>query len=557
MNISNLKERVSKKLDTQFYNILDKILIVLIFISVLIFILWPIMSVIKESFFKNGSFTLDLYKNIFMDNRKIIKNSLFISIVCTIITTILSTCISIYISFSNKKVKKVILIILMLTMISPPFVSSLSYITLFGRRGLITHKLLNLTLNTYGWQGIVIMESLSFIPLSTLIMIGIINGIDTRVIDASLDLGASISETIIKIVIPLMKPAIVVCALLVFVRSLSDFGTPMIIGGSFTVLATEVYTNVISNGNFKVAAVMSVLILIPALVAFIFYRIYMKDTNVFSKEKGQLFKEGSRYKLKGSMKFIFSFVTYLFVIIMLLQYTAIFIQAITKFKYGKIYLTLDNIKSMAEYSMGSFGRSIIYSLIVAVVGSFLGVIISYFVDRRKIIGMKYIDFIATLPYIVPGTFFGIGYILAFNKYPLELTGTSFIVIVNCIFKQLPMTTKMGSAVLTQVDQEIEQASKDLGASNIVVIKDIILPMLKPAFISGFINNFTATMTTIGSIIFLIYPGEKVATVEMFNSIQSGEYGVGAAMATFIIIITLTINILFSKRLLGGKNVFQS
>ncbi|NFL50488.1 ABC transporter permease subunit, partial [Clostridium botulinum] len=95
---------------------------------------------------------------------------------------------------------------------------------------------------------------------------------------------------------------------------------------------------------------------------------------------------------------------------------------------------------------------------------------------------------------------------------------------------------------------------DLGAPNIFIVKDIILPMLKPAFLVGFINNFTSTMTTIGAIIFLIYPGQKVATVEMFDAIQSGEYGVGSAMASLIIITTLIINILFTKLIIGGNYV---
>lgn len=239
---------------------------------------------------------------------------------------------------------------------------------------------------------------------------------------------------------------------------------------------------------------------------------------------------------------------------MVLQYTSIFLSAITKYNFNKMYFTLDNIRRVYEYNLSSFGRSIIYSLITGLIGSLIGIFICYYVDRRKVIGGEFIDFISTLPYIIPGTFFGIGYIFAFNKYPLEFTGTAFIVIANCIFKQIPMTTKVSSAVLSGIDSQIEEAAKDLGAPNIFIIKDIILPMLKPAFLVGFINNFTSTMTTIGAIIFLIYPGQKVATVEMFDAIQSGEYGVGSVMASLIIIITLIINILFTKFIIGGKDV---
>ncbi|AJD26291.1 iron ABC transporter permease [Clostridium botulinum] len=552
--MNSKKLRVSNKLDTQFYNILDKFLIILIILLVLLFIFWPIMCVIKESFLKDGNFTLNLYKDIFKNNKKLIYNSVFVSCMCTIFTTLISTSIAFYVSFSSSRIRKIITVTLMLTMISPPFVSSLAYINLFGRRGFITHGILKLTLNTYGWQGIVIMETLGLVSMTSLLLIGIIGGIDKNFIDASLDLGAGFNYTLIRIVLSLIKPGIIVSALLAFVRSLSDFGTPMIIGGSFQVLATEVYMNIIANGNFGMAAAMSVLILIPSLIAFLIYRFYMSNFEIFSKDSKKLFSEGYEYKIKGVLAIILKVITYLFLLVMIMQYISIFLSAITNYKFNKMFFTLDNIKRIYDYNLSSFGRSIVYSLITGLIGSLLGILISYYVDRRKVIGGELIDFISTLPYIIPGTFLGIGYIFAFNKYPLELTGTAFIVITNCIFKQIPMTTKMSSAVLSGIDLQTEEAAKDLGAPNIFIIKDIILPMLKPAFLVGFINNFTSTMTTIGAIIFLIYPGQKVATVEMFDAIQSGEYGVGSAMASLIIIITLIINILFTKFIIGGKYV---
>ncbi|WP_061316440.1 ABC transporter permease [Clostridium botulinum] len=552
--MNSKKLRVSNKLDTQFYNILDKFLIILIILLVLLFIFWPIMCVIKESFLKDGNFTLNLYKDIFKNNKKLIYNSVFVSCMCTIFTTLISTSIAFYVSFSSSRIRKIITVTLMLTMISPPFVSSLAYINLFGRRGFITHGILKLTLNTYGWQGIVIMETLGLVSMTSLLLIGIIGGIDKNFIDASLDLGAGFNYTLIRIVLSLIKPGIIVSALLAFVRSLSDFGTPMIIGGSFQVLATEVYMNIIANGNFGMAAAMSVLILIPSLIAFLIYRFYMSNFEIFSKDSKKLFSEGYEYKIKGVLAIILKVITYLFLLVMIMQYISIFLSAITNYKFNKMFFTLDNIKRIYDYNLSSFGRSIVYSLITGLIGSLLGILISYYVDRRKVIGGELIDFISTLPYIIPGTFLGIGYIFAFNKYPLELTGTAFIVITNCIFKQIPMTTKMSSAVLSGIDLQTEEAAKDLGAPNIFIIKDIILPMLKPAFLVGFINNFTSTMTTIGAIILLIYPGQKVATVEMFDAIQSGEYGVGSAMASLIIIITLIINILFTKFIIGGKYV---
>ena len=518
-----------------------------IVISILIFILWPIVSVVFKSLIVDGKFTLIEYKNLFQKNQKLITDSVMVSSLTTIITIIFSTSIAIYERYSHNKLKKFILPILFLTMISPPFVSSLAYINLFGRRGLITHKLLHLTIDPYGWHGIVMMQALSEISLSAILIIGVLQGIDKNLINASRDLGASPYETIKRVVLPSAKSGIIVAGFIAFVKSLADFGTPIIIGGNFKFLATESYLTVIGRSNLPKASAMSVLILVPAMLVFAFYRYHMKDLQLFTNTGSKTFESGETgFELKGPLNTFLGILTWFFIIVMILQYVTIFGSAITYYNGKNYVFTLKHIKLMRYGKWGSFFRSIRYSLIAGISTSFIGLLLSYYIERRRFIGSKIIDFIATLPYIIPGTFFGIGYILAFNNRPLILTGTEIIVILNCIFRQIPIASKAGSAVLTNMNPEIENAAKDLGVPKIFVIKDIILPLLKPAFLISFINTFTTTMTTVGAIIFIISPGAKVATVEMFNTLRDGDYGIGAVIANLIIISTLLINMVFSK-----------
>lgn len=549
-----IKKRVSNFLDTHFYNILDKLILFSISLLVIVFILYPVLMVIIRSFYFDGEFTLSLYKDLLTNNVKLLKNSIFVALLTGILSTFLSLAMAIYTNFSSKKIKKFLITIYMLTMISPPFVSSLSYITLFGRRGLITHDILGFTLNTYGWQGIVSMETLSFVSLNTLILIGFMGSIDKNTVDASLDLGVNFSKTVINVIIPLMRPGILVVSLLTFIRSLSDFGTPMIIGGSFNVLATEAYLNVIAYGKLEKAAAISVLIFIPSLIAFYFYHKFIEKS---SKTENSLETIGDTYGSKSGILKILKYITIFVLFTIILQYLSIFVSAFSKYSRGNMYFTIENFIRIQKYNSSSFVRSIFYSLIAAIFGSMIGFLIGYYLQIRKYKFMKFIDFVSTAPYIIPGTFFGIGYILAFNDYPIELTGTGLIVILNVLFKQLPMSTKVNNSRLSQLNPEIESAAKDLGAKDFFVLKDILIPFSKPSFMVSFINNFTATMTTVGSIIFLVYPGKKLATIEMFDAIQSGEYGVGSSIACTIIIITLIINLVFSKLLLEGKNVFTN
>lgn len=544
---SNYNKRIAKDLAIRFSDYIDKILVGLVVLSILLFILYPMISVISTSFISNGKISLEEYKNLLNPkNLYLIKNSIWIASLSSLLTISISTIIAIYIVFANSKFTKFINYSLILTMISPPFVGSLAFIMLFGRRGLITNGILGLSMNPYGWQGIVIMQTIGEISFSSIMLIGILKTIDNRLILASRDLGASSFETIKRVVLPLARPGILATLFIVFTKSLADFGTPIIIGGNYNTLATEAYLTIIGRSNFEKAAAMSVILIIPALIAFYFYRKSMKKVSSLSGGVKSTGNKENIFELSKGVKLFLGLITWLFIIIILMQYATIFLNAISNRSTGNIVFTLDYIKGFKLKSLQAFIRSIKYSLIAGFFASIIGMLLSYYTERRKIIGMRFIEFVSSLPYIIPGTFFGIGYILAFKNEPFALTGTVVIVVLNCIFRQISVGSKASSALFSNISNEIELVAKDLGTPKIMILKDIIFPLLKPAFLSSFINTFTSTMTTVGAIIFLISPGANLATVEMFNAIKNGNYGLGSVIACLIILVTFIVNILATK-----------
>lgn len=536
---------------THFYNLLDFGILAVLLSAVAVFILYPLLCIIKNSLWIEGVFTLKEYSRLFLKNGRLLTNSLFVACLSAAGSMVLATAVALKVHFAGSKIKGLLMGLLMMTMVSPPFVSALAYIQLFGRRGMITHRLLGLSINPYGWGGIVAMQSLSFVPLNALLLMGVLSKVDQSLIHASRDLGASPSHTLWNVILPLIRPAMLVCFLLSFIRSLSDFGTPMIIGGRFNVLAPEIYLQIIGYSNLPRASAMNVVILIPALVIFIFYRLLMRN-NLFSTGDGKTGELQSGFHLKGITNFLLAGLAALFYGMMLLQYGSIFLGAFTKSVRGNLRFSLEHFDQLRMYNSATLGRSIVYALIVAVAGTVFGMLLSYYIERRRIPLRNFTDFVATLPYMLPGTCFGIGYILAFNHPPLKLTGTAVIVILNMIFKQLPTTTKTASAALSQISVNMEQAAQDLGASKFHVIKDIVFPNLKNAFLVGFINNFTSAMTTVGAVIFLIHPGKKIAVFALFDAVNSGEYGLASLIATFIIIITLVVNLGLSRIIMRGR-----
>ena len=522
------------------YKIADFILICMVAILIILFILLPFFAVLKESIYSNNKFNFKYIIEIF-SKPKLIKNSIKVAFITGIITTFISTCIAIYYYIAGSKTKTVIRIILSTTIISPPFVTALSYINLFGRRGLISYHLLKLSINPYGMWGVILMQIISDFSLSSLLLMGFIISIDKSLIDSAKSLGAKTNNIIKDILLPFLIPAIKASALLTFLRSLSDFGTVAIIGGNFNVLASESYFAVISEGNVAKAAAINVVLLLPALIVFIFYQKSIKNISLSTHGLGS---GDENIEKKGYLYTIVKLIAIIFILWISIQYTSIFLSSISMMRKGKLIYTLQNIIEARVYLNKTIFRSIYYSLISAFFGSILGLIIAYYLQIRKIKIFKIIDFISTLPYIIPGTFFGLGYLMAFNKPPLYIVGTSAIVILNILFKQIPFSTKMGNASMEKINLDSLNSIRDLGGNRISELKDAIIPMSKDALSISFINAFTTSMTTIGSIIFLVSPGQKVLTIVMFDLIQSGNYNVGSVIAVLIIVICLIVNSLY-------------
>lgn len=552
---SQMKKRVRRekrafRKDNAFFSVgpgrlADKLLLCVLLIGMAVFILYPIFCMVRDSLYLRGVFSLERYRGLLQANSSLLANSLLVALFTSLLSTLFSVATAISIFACSGRRKMFLQGFLLVTMVSPPFVSSLAYIQLFGRRGLITWHLLGLSFNPYGWHGIVLMQSLSFAPLGGLFLLGMLNKVGGKLPDASRDLGASPAKTLLHVVLPLIRPAIWACLLLAFIRSLADFGTPIVIGGRFDVLASEIYLQIIGYADLGKASALNLMILIPVAILFLGYRSLLKrsDRMLHMGDSGG-FGEGESARVcpGGIIGVLVWGCSGLFFVAMGLQYLTIFAGGFIKSVKGTYSVTLDNLDQLLTYDTDTLIRSVVYGLIVGIGGTLFAMLLSYYIERRSIPLRGTVDFVATMPYMIPGICFGIGYILAFNHPPLRLTGTAAIVILNMLFKQLPNSTKICSASLSQIPVTWEEAARDAGAGRLHVLKDIILPNMNRAFVTGFIYNFTSAMTTGGAILFLINPGKKVAVFRLFDAINTGEYGVASLLSTCIILITLVVNL---------------
>lgn len=524
--------------DRRFLNQADLALRLFIAVLVLVFVLYPFLSVFLKALIKEGSFGFSEFFFLKKESH-LLTNSLKSAFLTATISTTFALSLSLLTFFITDKQKKYLNFILLLTMVSPPFIGSLTYIQLFGRNGFITKGILGLSINPYGIWGIVSVQTLGFTSATAMLLITYLDSFDGTMIEAAKSLGARTSAIIIDIIIPLIRPAIFVSFLLNFIRSMADFTSPMIIGGAFNTLATEGYLSIIAKGNSPRASAISIVLFVPSILVFIIYSYYYKQQQRASKN---LRTVEVRMK-KSGLYYLIVFLAGFFISWLLIQYLAIFSSAITDKYKGEMYFTLQNIKDAIPHVRNSFVRSIGYSLFSAFVASFLALVLSYYAFIRNFRYMKVIDFFANMPYIVPGTFFGLGYIFAFNKAPLKLTGTASIVILNLIFRQLPMSIRTVQTSMGQIEEETLASAKDLGAHNLNILKDLVFPLSASGLFLSFTNAFISSMTTVGSIIFLVYPSRKLATLVLFDLVNSGKYKVASVLSVFIILICLGASLL--------------
>jgi len=213
-------------------------------------------------------------------------------------------------------------------------------------------------------------------------------------------------------------------------------------------------------------------------------------------------------------------------------------------------LTLNHYRLVFTNTVRAITNSLVLSSIGALSATLLGLMISYLLVRQKFVGQGAMDFLGTLPYAIPGTMMGLGFVVAFNKGPLILTGTAFIIVLDYCIRRMPFGLRSGVSALKQIDVAMEEASADLGASWFMTFRKIVMPLMKPAFIAGIAFAFIRAITELTSTIFLVTPKWRVMAVDIYNLVESGALGGAAAMSSLLMAIVV-IGLVAIYRLTGA------
>lgn len=499
----------------------------------------------------------------------LLKNSLVLSCSVTVISVGLATAMSFTLNRLVFPGRRLLRLLVLLPLVNPAFVGSLSYIMLFGKRGLITYRLLGCSISPFGWQSVMFLQVMNLTTIAYLIISGSINTTNVDLEDAARNLGAGEEYILLRISLPIMAPEIAVASLLVFLASMADFSTPVAIGGNFKTLASDLYIQIIGTYDMKTASITGIVLLVPCTLAF-FLQSVIASRRRFSSD-GSSGKDITYRMCPRVLRILLivatSIVTFLFFTIFIF----IFIGAFTK-AWGHDYSF--TLAHASEVISGGLRRYVIplwnslkLSLVTGFLTAALGIILAYRVQRKKMLFPKLVDFMCLIPAAVPGTLFGIGYLVTF-KYSLfgigdlvlpsapkvVLLGTTVIIYIICIARQMNLSMKSCYALLEHIDPDILNAAYNLGASQLHTTLCVLVPLLKDAFMNAFLRIFSATMSTLGAIIFLILPKNKVIIQILFQRISSDSLGVCCFVAVMLSVTTLGLMLLFYTAAYG-KDIF--
>jgi len=522
-------------------------LVVVIFAAILIFVVYPLAMVFLASLQDRSQWTLANYALI--DERRLYRNALWNSLSVGALVGFIGVIIGYIAAFVLTRLdvpgKRLLHYLMIVPIISPPFVSAVSIVFLFGNNGLITRQLLGLMdFSIYGFHGVVWSQIFTFAPIAYLSLRGVLASISPTLEDAALNIGASRWQVFWKVTFPLSLPGVASAFLVVFIESMADFGNPLVLAGAaFPMLAPQAYLEITGSFNLPRGAMLSVILLLPSITAFAIQRYWIAKRQ-YVTVTGKPTASTSKV-VSGPVKSFLYGLVLLFSAIVILFYGVIFVGAFTQVWGFNYTPTLNHFAYVFNVGFDTVKDTLLIAIITTPISGIFGMLVAFLVVRRTFPGKSALEFGSILSFAVPGTVVGIGYVLAFNQQPLILTGTLTILVLCFVFRYVPVGIQSGIAVLRQIDPSIEEAAQNLGASALTTFRKVTLPLIAQAFFSALVYAFVRAMTAISAAIFLVSANWNLMTVQILNQVGSGRLGVAAAYSVVVIALVLVAIIIIN------------
>ena len=554
--------------------------------SILLFTAWPILRILVQAF-QNGDGVFMpalLVERLAAEKIWTLRclwgggrcgvawNTLVLALCCGAGTTALGLAFALIATRTGFRFKRTLRVLTVLPIITPPFVIGLALILVFGRSGLVNQFLdwslgIASTRWIYGFQGVLLAQLFAFTPVAFLVLIGVVEGVSPTLEEAAQTLRADRWATFATVSLPLMRPGLANAFLVGFIESIADFGNPIVLGGDYGVLSTEIYFAVVgAQLDYGRAAALGILLLVLALGAFFLQRrVVGQGSYATISGKGD---SGLPTPLPDAARRAAQWVALPWAGFTFLLYGFAFVGGLVKV-WGRDYTpTLDHyakafsIERTADgllwsgAAWNSFFTTVKIAAIAAPLTAALGLIAAWILVRQRFAGRAALEFATMLSFAVPGTVIGVAYVFAFNVPPIEITGTAMIIVICFVFRNMPVGVRAGVAAMSQIDRSLDEASATLRGRAPQTLVYVVLPLLRPAIVGALVYGFVRAVTTVSAVVFLVTAEYELATTYIILRVINGDYGLAIAYSCALIVLMLAVILLIQlavgERKLGRR-----
>ncbi|MEG1558014.1 MAG: iron ABC transporter permease, partial [Oscillospiraceae bacterium] len=537
------------------------IITLLCFAYFVFFFIYPISRVFISSVynFDTNTFSFEQFTKFFTQKyyTNTILNSVKLTVSVTLITTVLGTALA-YVTRTIKiKGKRLLDIVMLVSILSPPFIGAYSWIVLLGKVGILTQFINNtLGLNyqgLYGFGGILLVFVVKLTPLMYLYVSGALKNVDNSLMEASESLGCTGVRRTLKVLIPLILPTILASSLLVFMRALADFGTPQLIGQGYRTLPVLIYDAFIGEmgQDHAFAAAISVVIVIVTTVIFLLQK-YFSGRKIIEMSSLNPIEPK---KARGARNIFAHIFCYILITLATLPTLVVAYNSFQKTS-GLLFIPGFSVESYQK-AFGSMGIAIrntfLYSFAALAIILVIGILTSYASIRKANALTGVLDTVTMFPYIIPGSVMGIALLTTFNTKPIILSGTAFIIITAFVIRRLPYTLRSSSAILRQINPNVEEASMSLGVNGAKTFLKVTLPMMIAGVLPGALMSWMSIISELSASVLLYTSKTTTMSISIYTEIIRNNYGTASALSTILTVTTIVTLLVFFK-LSGRKEI---
>ncbi|GHV90194.1 iron ABC transporter permease [Spirochaetia bacterium] len=523
-----------------------------VFLIYIVFLLYPLITLFAKSLIGPEGFSLGSFQKFFSSKYYYgtIVNSLRVTFSVTLLTVVLAVPLAYVMNTVKIRFAAAIQILILISSTSAPFIGAYSWILLLGRSGIITVFFRDVfgiaTPDIYGFNGILLVLTLQLTPLIFMYVSGALKTVDSSLIEASESMNCTGVKKMIRITAPLILPTILAGSLLVFMRALADFGTPMLIGEGYRTIPVLIFNEFISEmgDDDSFAAAISIMVVVFATSIFLVQKFVAEKKSYTTTSLRPIQPK----KEKGLRNILAHAFIYIYVILAIMPQAYVAYTSFLKTR-GKMFVpgySLDSyitaFSKIGDAITNTFVLALSALAIIVVIAS----LVAYVTVRRPSALTNILDIATMFPYIVPGSILGIALLMTFNKQPMYLSGTAFILVLAFTIRRLPYTIRSSSAILHQISVSTEEAAISLGASKFKTFTRITVPAMLPGVFSGAILSWVSILTELSTSILLYTTATRTMTIAIYTEVLRGNYGTAAALSSILSLITVISLLIFFK-----------